>query len=164
MVSSLSRLGLVAAFLLAGCASSDLSKNTDITSEVVECLPTDAPAPSVVARAVWFANASGFGSTNQSPMHAAGVLALAGYKLYFMTWNDAEHHFDMLQVIDVLHAAKIRVDRAGDSAMLVIESRNLSFDSFELTNRGQFAADPQATRALYEKLEALRAKNPQSEP
>jgi hypothetical protein len=164
MTSPLCRLGLVAAFLLAGCASSDLSKNADITSEVVECLPTDAPAPSVVARALWFANASGFGSTDQSPMHAIGVLALAGDKLCFMAWNDSEHHFDMLQVVDVLQAAKIGVDRVGDSAMLVVQSRNLSFDSFELTNQGQFAADPQATQALYEKLRALRVKNPDAAP
>ena len=157
--------GTVAAFLCAGCTSSDLSKNTHTTGEVIECLPTDAPAPSVIVRAVWYPNARGFGSTDSSPVgHVTGVLALAGDKLFFMSWNSEEHHFDMYHVADVLTAASINVARLGPSAMLVIESRNLSFDSFELMKGGQVLSDTQATQVLCDKLQALRAKHPQPEP
>jgi hypothetical protein len=152
----------IAALLGTGCASSDLSNDAKITGDVVECLPPDTPAPSTVARAIWFPDARGFGSTDASPLgHVTGVLALAGDKLWFMSWNDEEHHFDMHHVIAFLPAARISVDRLGTSAMLVIQSGNLSFDSFVLMRGGQFSSDPESTQALYEKLQALRAKNPQ---
>jgi hypothetical protein len=48
--------------------------------------------------------------------------------------------------------------------MLVIQSGNLSFDSFELMNGGQFGSDPRATQELCDRLNALRARNPQADP
>ena len=152
----------VMALLLAGCASSDLSHETNTTSEVIECLPTDAPAPSLVARAIWYPKASGFGSTDASPLgHVTGVLVLAGDKLYFMWWNAPEHHYEVYATEEFLKAARISVARLGPSAMLVIQSRNLSFDSFELMKGGHFLSDPQGTQELFDRLQALRAKNPQ---
>ena len=130
---------------------------------LLQSLPTDAPAPSVVVRAIWYPNAHGFGSTDASPLgHVSGVLALAGDRLWFMSWNNPEHHYDVLHVIAFLPAAKIWVDRFGPSAMLVVQSQNYSFDAFELMGKGQFGSDPQATQTLYEKMQALRAKNPPS--
>lgn len=160
------RLGLIgaaAAMLLgAGCASSDLSKDAAVAGQVAECLPPGTPAPSAVARAIWFPNSSGFGSTDASPLgHVTGVLALAGGRLWFMSWNEPERHFDMNHVVSVLTAERITIDRLGTSAVLVVQSRNLSFDSFELMDRGQFGSDPGATEDLRGKLEALRAKDPQ---
>jgi hypothetical protein len=156
--------GAIAGLFWAGCASSDLSKDAGTTSEVVECLPTDAPTPSMIARAIWYPNASGFGSTDASPLgHVTGVLALAGDKLYFMSWNGEERHFDVHHVVNFLKAAGIRVARFGPSALLVIESRNLSFDSFELMKGGQVISDPQATQDLCDKLQAFRAKHPQAD-
>ena len=153
--------GAVAALLTAGCASSDLSNDAEINREVVECLPTDAPAPSMIARAIWFPNARGFGSTDASPLgHVSGVLVLADDKLWFMSWNDAERHFDVLRVIAFLRATTVAVARSGPAAMLVIQSGNLSFDSFELMKGGQFSSDPAVTQALCDKLQALRAKAP----
>jgi hypothetical protein len=152
----------VLALLLAGCASSDLSHETNTTSEVIECLPTDAPAPSLVARAIWYPKASGFGSTDASPLgHVTGVLVLAGDKLYFMWWNAPEHHYEVYATEEFLKAARISVARLGPSAMLVIQSRNLSFDSFELMKGGHFLSDPQGAQELFDRLQALRAKNPQ---
>jgi hypothetical protein len=157
--------GAAAALFVAGCASSDLSQETNTTSEVVECLPTDAPSPSLVARAIWYPKASGFGSTDATPLgHVTGVLALAGDKLYFMWWNAPERHYDVYTTVDLMKAARISVARLGPSAMLVIESRNLSFDSFELMKGGHFLPDPQGTQDLFDKLQVLRAKNPQQDP
>ena len=96
--------------------------------------------------------------------HVSGVLALAGDKLWFMSWNDPEHHFDMQHVVSVLPAIKVEVGRAGDAAMLVIESSNRSFDSYELMNGGQLGSDPAATQGLYEKIRVLRTRNPQADP
>jgi hypothetical protein len=156
--------GAVAALLLAGCASSDLSKNADTPSRVAESLPTDAPAPTAIVRAIWYPKARGFGSTDESQLgHVMGVLVLAGDKLYFMWWNAPEHHFDVYHVIDYLTAASVSVDRLGPSSMLVIESRNLSFDAFELMKGGELLSDPQATQDLCDKLQALRAKHPQQD-
>jgi hypothetical protein len=157
-------IGAVAAILGAGCESSDLSKKTDVTSEVVICLPPDTPAPSAVVRAIWFPNAQGIGSTDASPVRVTGVLALAGDRLWFMAWNNPEHHFDMLHVIAVLAAEKIGISRMGSSAMLVIQSGNDSFDSYELMNGGEFGSDPRVTQDLYDKLQALRSKHPQTDP
>ncbi len=165
--STLCRCGAIggAALFLAGCASSDLSKETNTTSEVIECLPTNAPAPSLMASAVWYPKARGFGSTDATPLgHVTGVLALAGDRLYFMWWNAPEHHFDMYDTVDFLTAARISVARLGPSAMLVIESRNLSFDSFELMKGGHFLSDPQGTQNLFDRLQALRVKHPQPDP
>jgi hypothetical protein len=160
------RIGGAAAGLLAsGCASSDLSQNGEITSRVAECLPTDAPPPAMVARAIWYPNSSGFGTTDASPLgHATGVIVLAGDKIYFMAWDGTERHFDTLKDIAFLRAITIRVDRLGPSAMLVVESGNRSFDAFELMNKGQFTSDPKVTQDLYDRLQALRAKNPPSDP
>jgi hypothetical protein len=169
LAETLRRLGAAcaAAAVLAGagCASSDLSGDAGIGSEVAECLPTDAPVPSMVVRAVWFPNASGFGSTDAMAMgHVTGVLALAGGNLFFMAWNGPEHHFDMVHVAAVLTAAKVGVARLGSSAMLVVQSRNLSYDSFELVNEAGLGSDSKATQELYEKLVDLRSKNPEADP
>ena len=112
--STLCRLGTicgtVAALLSAGCASSDLSKNAETTGRVIESLPTDAPAPSEIARATWFPNARGFGSTDASQLgHVMGVLVLSGDNLYFMWWNAPEHHYDVYHVVDFMTAASIKV-------------------------------------------------------
>ncbi len=136
-----------------------------VTGEVGECLPPGTPVPQVVVRAIWFPNASGYGSTDASPVgHVSGVLALAGDKLWFMAWNDPEHHYDMLRVIAFLPAESVRVTRLGTSAMLVIQSSNDIYDAFELMNGGQITSDPRLTQDLFEKLQALRAKAPQADP
>jgi hypothetical protein len=143
--------------LAAGCVSADLSKDADTAGAVAECLPTDTPAPSVVVRAIWYPHATGFGSADA---HESGVLALAGPKLWFMEWNDSGRHFDMEHVVDVLHAQSVGVVRFGTSAMLVVQSGDLSFDSFELMNGGEIGTDTNATQALYERIQALRPKSP----
>ena len=143
----------------AGCTSSDLSKDANIASEVAEALPTDAPAPTDIARALWYPNASSFDTTDISPVgHGSGVLALAGDKLWFLSWNETEHHYDVLKSIPFLLATNISVAHMGPSTLLVVESGNLSFDSFELLNASRLSTDQPATQALYEKLRALRSK------
>jgi hypothetical protein len=153
----------MAALLAAGCMSADLSKDGKIPGEVAECLPPGTPAPEVVARAVWFPNASGFGSADES-IHVTGVLALAGGRLWFMTWNEPEHHFDMRHVVAYLPAMKVDVARLGSTSMLVVQSRNGSFDSFELMNGGQLGSDAALTQGLCDRLRELRARNPQADP
>ena len=156
--------GLAAATLAAGCVSADLSTDTKATANVIEALPTDTPAPAAIARAIWYPNARGFGTTGASPLgRASGVLALAGSKLWFMAWNGEERHYDMLHDVDVLTALTVSIDRAGPSAMLVIQSRTHAYDAFELMNGGQFTSDPKATQALVDQIEALRAKHPQAD-
>lgn len=152
--------GAIAALICAGCVSSDLSTDAKVAEEVAECLPPGTASPAAVARAIWFPNASGIGSTDALPVHVTGVLVLAGDKLWFMAWNDPEHHYDMLHVVAVLLAENIRVDRLGTSTMLVIQSGNDSYDSYELMNGGSFGSDPKATQDLYEKLRVLRLKSP----
>ena len=152
--------GAAAALLASGCVSSDLSKDSQTLDEVVECLPTDTPAPTAVVRAIWYIHASGFGS---SDAHENGVLALAGDRLWFMVWNESGHHFDMEHVVDVRQTVSLRVDRFGTSAMLVVQSGNLAFDSYELMNGGEIGSDPKATQALYDTLQAIRAKVPHSD-
>jgi hypothetical protein len=151
--------GAVAA-LLAGCVSADLSKDAKLTGDVIECLPPSTPDPVAIARAVWFPNARGFGSADESG-HTTGVLALAGDSLWFMAWNEPEHHFDMRHVVALIPAMKVEILHLGMSALLVVQSGNHSFDSFELMNGGQLGSDPTQTRDLYEKVRALREKNPQ---
>ncbi|MGH7997188.1 MAG: hypothetical protein ACREFX_12650 [Opitutaceae bacterium] len=163
--SIVSRFGAAAAaalfMVLSGCASSDLSKSAKTVGEVVECLPTDTPAPTVVARAIWFPDASGFGTTGASPTGQwVGVLALAGGKLWFMSWDDAGSHYDVQRRIDLQTAAKVFVDRAGPAALLVVESRNLAFDSFELMRAGQFSSDLAGTRDLFQKIRVFRSQHP----
>ena len=151
----------LAALLAAGCASSDLSTNPKTTDRVVECLPPGTPAPVVIARAIWYPKANGFGNTDASPLgHATGVLALAGDRIWFMAWNNSEDHFDMVHSVPFLRAAGIRVDHFGPSVMLVVQSGDFSFDSFELIKAGAFSSDTAATEDLDRKLEALRAKSP----
>ena len=159
-----SALCLLAALLGAGCASADLSGDADVRREVAICLPPDTPMPAQVVRAVWFPNWSGLGSTDSSPVHMTGVLALAGDRLWFMSWNDGEHHFDMQHSIDCLQAQKVAVDSVGPSSMLVIQSGNDLYDSFQLMNRGQFASDPASTREFCARIEALRARKPRTDP
>ena len=161
---SLRALGGFAACLLAGgCESSDLSKKSDVTSEVVICLPPDTPAPSVTVRAVWFPNSMGTGSADSYPVHVTGVLVLAGDKLWFMSWNEPEKHYDMLHVIPYLLAEKVAISRMGLSPVLVIQSGNDAYDSFELMNGGQFGSDPASTQDLYDRIQKLRAAAPPSE-
>jgi len=146
--------GAAAALLAAGCLSSDLSQDGETREEVIECLPTNAPAPTELARALWYPHASGFGSAEA---HETGVLVLAGTKLYFMEWSDSGRHFDVERVINAIQASSVGVSRFGTSSMLVIQSGDLSFDSFELMNGGNLGSDPKATQDLCDKLRALRA-------
>jgi hypothetical protein len=155
-------LAAIAALLGAGCVSADLSNNDKVRGEVFECLPPGTPGPSAVERAIWFPNASGFGSADNTGMgHVNGVIALAGDSLWFMSWSDQEHQFQMEHVIAVLMAMKVEVDHAGTASMLVVESGNRSFDSFELMTGGQISSDSKATQDLCDRIQALRAKNPE---
>jgi len=152
----------LAALIGAGCVSADLTNDAKTAGEVAECLPPGTPVPSMIASAIWFPNASGFGSADETGMgHVSGVLALAGDRLWFMSWNEPEHHFDMQHVVAFLPAMKVEVARAGTAAMLVVQSSNRSFDAFELMNGGALGSDPTVTQALYERLRVLREKNPQ---
>lgn len=158
--------GLVALSLVlaTGCVSADLSSDAKITSEVKECLPPGTPAPSMVATAVWFHNANGFASADDTGMgHESGVVALAGDRLWFMTWNEPERHFDVQTDIACLPALKVEVVHGGLAAMLVIQSSNRSFDSFELMHGGRIGSDPAATQSLCDRILALRAQHPQIE-
>jgi hypothetical protein len=158
-------LGIAAALLCAGCVSADLTKDARLAGQVAECLPPGTPAPTMVASAIWFPKASGFASSDDTGMgHWNGVLALAGDRLWFMTWSDAYHQYDMQHVIDFIPAQKVEVVHAATVTMLVIESGNHSFDSFELMNGGRLGSDPAATQDLYEKVQAIRAKHPQPDP
>jgi hypothetical protein len=158
------RLGAAAAAVLvlgAGCVSSDLSKDAEVRRQVVECLPTDTAAPETVASAMWFPGSRGFGSSDASPIgHMSGVLALAGDRLWFMSWNEPEHHYDMARMIVVAQAQKLLIDRLGPSVMLVVQSRNLSYDAFELMKAGGLGSDPAGTQELLERLEAIRRRAP----
>ena len=154
--------GLAAAALLgAGCASANLSDNAKIASEVMVGLPVGTPAPSLVARAIWFPKANGHNSVDASPLgHMSGVLALAGDKLWFLVWNDALQAYDTQQSISLIRAANVSVVHYGSSVMLVVESWNMSFDSFELMDASRLASDEKTTEAFYRAIQAFRAKNP----
>jgi hypothetical protein len=148
---------------LGGCASSDLSRDAAVADEVAICLPPGTPAPAQVARAIWFPNAGGVATTDASLVHVSGVLVLAGDKLWFMSWNDHERHFDMLHVVDCARAESVSVDRLGVSSMLVVRAGNDLLDSFQLMDRGELASDAKATGELLERIQAIRAKSPQEE-
>jgi hypothetical protein len=150
---------------LSGCVSSDLSGDAKVRSEVALALPTDVSAPERLARAIWFPNGSGFGPGDWSPIgHPVGVLALAGGRLWFLTWDDSEHHYDVQRVIDVSQSDKVDVSRLGSSSMLVVESGNRSSDAFELMEGGQIASDPAATDEWCGVLRHLRAAVPAASP
>jgi hypothetical protein len=153
-------LGLVL-LASAGCISADLSKDAKANSQVTECLPPGTPAPVMIASAIWFPHASGFASADETGMgHLQGILALAGDKLWFMTWNDTIHAYDMQHVVDFVPALKVDVEHALTATMLVIQSGNRSFDGFELMNGGRLGSDPAATQDLYGKIRDIRAKHP----
>lgn len=155
----------LAALLACGCLTADLSGDARVAAEVAECLPPGTKAPVAVERAVWFPHASGFGSADNSGMgHMTGVVALAGNSLWFMTWDETLHQFDMRRVVEVLPATGVEVVRAGTASMLVIQSRNRSYDGFELMNGGEIGSDSGATQGLCDKIAALRARYPESDP
>ncbi|HEY1849163.1 MAG TPA: hypothetical protein VGG37_08145 [Opitutaceae bacterium] len=152
-----------AAIFLAGCGTSDLSSKADVTSGVAECLPPGTPSPAATVRAMWFPDAQGVASTEDSPARASGVLVLAGDTLWFMAWNAPEHHYDMLHDIAFLRAQRVAVDTLGTATVLVIQSSNDTYDAFELLKGGSLTSDGDAARALYARIQALRAGNPQKD-
>jgi hypothetical protein len=150
--------------LAQGCVSSDVSADSKTKEEVVLALPTDAAVPTKILRAIWFPNANGFGSGAWSPLeHADGVLVVAGDKLWFMTWNDREHHYDAQKSVDVIAAEKVSIETLGTTSMLVVRAANQSSDAFELMQGGQLASDPKVTRELLDLIEDLRSRHPASE-
>jgi hypothetical protein len=161
----LGALGAAASALLAsGCVSSNLTHNSTVTSEVAEALPVGTPAPTLVVRAIWFPGATGADSADASVLgHSVGVLALAGNKLWFLAWNDYLQAYDVLHTVSFLSANRIRIAHFGLKDLLVIQSWNLSSDSFELMKGGSLVSDPETTRQLDQKLEALRAAHPQTD-
>ncbi len=157
----LSVFALAGALAGSGCISADLTKGADVRREVAECLPEGTQAPSLVLRAIWFPSTNGFKSPDGAPLgRVSGVLALAGDSLWFMIWNEGEHHYDMTHTVSFLPPATLRIDRFGTASMLVIQSGNLSYDSFELMNGGDLGSDPKATQELYDTLQARRARAP----
>jgi hypothetical protein len=154
-------VGLLAAILaLAGCASSDLTKNDNTASEVAISLPPGTSAPTLIVRAIWSPGASGFGSVDSMLVHESGVLALADDKLWFLSWDGDEKHYDMDHMIDVETINDAHVSRLGASLMLVVQSHNLSYDGFTLMGTGQIQSDPGSTQGLLDRLKAIRAAHP----
>ncbi len=162
---SLRALAICPLFLLVACASSDLSKNQDTASEVAISLPPGTSAPTQIMRAMWFPGANGFGSVDTGALgHESGVLALADNKLWFLSWNGEEKHYDMDHMIDVTTVADLKLSRLGASLMLVVQSRNLGYDAFTLMGTGQIQSDPTLTSDLLTQLQAIRAKDPDKLP
>jgi hypothetical protein len=155
--------GAIACALLlgSGCVSADLSGDAKVAGEVAECLPPGTPAPSVVARAVWFPNADGFRTADETGMgRMVGVLALAGNRLWFMAWDDTVHQYSMRHVVEVLPAARVEVAHLGTASMLVVESHNRSFDSYELMYGQELGSDTRSTQDLCDRIQALRLRHP----
>ena len=149
------------ALLVAGCASSDLSQDAKLQGQIAEGLPVGTPSPEMMVRAIWYPKAEGAGSTELSPVRPiVGVLALAGDHLYFLEWNDTLLAYDTRIDIDVGSTIKVAAVQSGLSPMLVVESKNLSFDSFELMKAGQFAPDWDTTSELCKKLQDIRSRTP----
>jgi len=147
--------------LLSGCLHADISKSKSATDQVQDCLPPGTPTPSHIVRAIWFPGANGMASADDNGMgHLSGVIALCGPKLYFMTYDDAEKHYDMQHVIDVSTAHDVRVNRVAGSLLLVVQSRNLAFDGFTLMGAANLGTDSDMTQQLCTELQAIRAKNP----
>jgi len=158
----LAAVAAAAVILGAGCLSADLSKDAKVNAGVLECLPPGTKAPTSVARAVWFPNASGFESAdNTGRGYMTGVVALAGNRLWFMTWDETLKQYEMRHVVEVLPAIRVEVVRGGTASMLVVQSRNRSFDGYELMNGGQMGSDSEATRSLCDSIQALRLKSPE---
>ncbi|HVW20218.1 MAG TPA: hypothetical protein VHC86_03305 [Opitutaceae bacterium] len=153
-------VGAGLALLIGGCVSSDLSQDARLGAQVAEGLPVGTPAPSLVVRAFWFPKANGAGSTGPS---LKGVLALAGDKLYFLAWNDQLNTYDTQQSVSFLTAIRVEVVRRGLAPMLVVESKNMSFDSFELMQGGSVVPDAATTEELCGRLQALRAQQAPAE-
>ncbi|HEX3729729.1 MAG TPA: hypothetical protein VHV47_07990 [Opitutaceae bacterium] len=153
--------GVLAGLLAGGCASSDVSQDARLGAQVAEGLPVGTPAASMIVRAFWFPKANGASSTGPA---LKGVLALAGDKLYFLAWNDQLNTYDTQQSVAFLPAIKVEVVRNGLTPLLVIESKNMSFDAFELMQGGSVVPDAATTQALFERLQDLRAKNPPPDP
>jgi hypothetical protein len=157
----LSVLCLGALVVLSGCLHADITKNASTAGEVADCLPPGSPAPTNIFRAIWFPGASGFGSTDNNGMgHLSGVVVLSGSKLYFMTYDDAEKHYDMQHVIDVYTAHDVRVTKMAGSLLLVIQSHNLGYDAFSLMGAANMGSDSDMTQQLCTELEAIKDKNP----
>ena len=154
-------LCLAATAALSGCLHADITKNASKAGEVADCLPPGTPAPSHIVRAIWFPGANGLESPdNNGTGHLSGVVALAGTKLYFMTYDDAEKHYDMQRVIDVLTAHDVRVNKQGGDLLLVVQSRNQGFDAFTLMGAANMGSDSTMTQQLATELEAIKDKNP----
>jgi len=158
---ALAAAGVLAALLAGGCVSSDVSRDLRLGAQVAEGLPVGTPAPSMVVRAFWFPKANGAGSTGAA---LKGVLALAGDHLYFLAWNDQLNTYDTEQSVAFLPAIKVEVVRNGLTPLLVVESKNMSFDAFELMQGGSVVPDAATTQALCERLQELRAKNQPADP
>lgn len=160
---SLVALGLAA--LLSGCLHADISRNKEQASDVADCLPPGTPAPSHIIRAIWFPAANGLSAANDNGMgHLSGVVALSGTKLYFMTYDDTEKHYDMQHVIDIWTAHDIRVNSMAGSLLLVIQSRSRAFDAFQMMGAANMGTDTDMTQELCTDLQAIRAKNPDKDP
>jgi hypothetical protein len=150
------------ALVLSGCVSSDVSGDAKTRDEVVLALPTNVPAPDRILRAIWFPNGSSFEGGDWSPLgHPVGVLVLAGKRLWFLTWNSEERHFDVQRTLTFLTAERVSVTRLGGASMLVVESGNRASDAFELMEGGQVASDPKTTQELCDQMQAIRARTPQ---
>jgi len=150
-------LGVSALFAAGGCATSDVSQDKELYDRVIECLPPGTPPPAIVSRAIWYPGAHGY-TPDPSGIrgHGTGVLAFSGGMLWFMQWNEAERHFDMSQSASVVDAANVYLDRMGTSVVLVIQSRKLNYDSFELMGRGEIRSDPERTHVLFEQIQRMR--------
>ena len=154
-------LCLGVAATLSGCLHADITKNSQKAGEVADCLPPGTPAPTHIVRAIWFPGANGMESPDSNgTFHMSGVIALAGTKLYFMSYDDAERHYDMQHVIDVLSAHDVRVNKQGGDLLLVIQSRNLGFDAFTLMGAANMGSDSDMTQQLATELQAIKDKNP----
>ena len=156
-------IGLALVLALAGCASSDLSKNDNTASEVAIALPPGTGTPVQILRAIWFPGASGYGSVDSTIAHESGVLVLADDKLWFLSWDGDEKHYDMDHSIDVTTVASLKTSRLGASLMLVVQSRNLASDGFTLMGTANIQSDPTITTDLLAKLRAIRAAHPDKE-
>jgi hypothetical protein len=134
--------------------------NSDrLPSLAMQALPPDAGSMVQCSPGEWFPNVRGFNDVRSNPFapvnRQAGVVVLTSDALYFEQWDAREKAYEVVKRIPVSVIRRVSVDAEGASRRVVIQNKDLGYDSFGLTQAGGLVTDKSETESLVERLTRL---------
>lgn len=141
----------------SSCVSSAPRSAAALHDAVGRGVPAEASPLAIVAAGNWFPNTQGYGALKSiTPSSQVGVIAISKTRICFLQWSAPQGRFNVIKVLSYIDARQVFLEKLGRGRMLVVQSQDYTFDSFEFTGGSGIYVDADKAESAYSFIESER--------